>query len=219
MGGQVARAIEAHNRGPAVGQLTLEESTAAVLSAAVYKGKDMDHQIATPVGAVRLAEQYGSPLRGTCAALFKGDDYDFLAFSGTNFAESPVGDLMADVGVLFGGSLAHMPWKTTILQALREAEERGHTLVITGHSLGGVQAAANYVQLHKHHGGRFLKLHTFNAGTGLVDVAIQTVIPLDAIAQGFFNEGGVSSTHRSINHRIVKDVVSSGVSLGSITKS
>eukprot|EP00931_Biecheleriopsis_adriatica_P074177 TRINITY_DN48296_c0_g1_i1.p1 TRINITY_DN48296_c0_g1~~TRINITY_DN48296_c0_g1_i1.p1 ORF type:complete len:137 (+),score=19.92 TRINITY_DN48296_c0_g1_i1:371-781(+) len=107
-----------------------------------------------------------------------------------------------------------MPWEDAVSEALETARAKGHQFTLTGHSLGGVQAAANYNVLAPHH--RDLNLQVFNCSSGLGNIILGQLLPVDAIAQAALAAGdyGCRSTH----HHILGDVCSSGTPLVAVTK-
>lgn len=211
--GLIARLIEGASR--SLSDMTPFEDAAAIVSAAVYHSMEY---VDTPVGRLQRTHTYQSPIRGNCACLYVGPSHTFLAFRGTD-PDHPnfCGDMTSNVGVAFGGSVAHAPWASVVPKVVAEARARGHRLTFTGHSLGGVQAAANFTAFGtKLVNGGDMRLEVFNCGSGLGNIIIGQLLPVDAAEHALFAATG--SSCRSTHHHILGDVISSGAPLVALTK-
>lgn len=97
-----------------------------------------------------------------------------------------------------------------------KATDKGHRLILAGHSLGGCQASANYTAFCAR-GGEFdsTKMHLFNCGSGGGNIIVGQLMPVDAMAAGltYMTNGSVRAHH----HHVWGDVLSSGSPLVALT--
>lgn len=188
-----------------------EAHACAHASAGVYKEID----VLTPPGSSEMSKvwTFSSKMRGTCGILYQSDDYTVLAWAGS---QSAADWFVCNAAIAVAGSSAHMPWPDVLRRCHRRARESGHSLILTGHSLGGCQAASNFINsCDRFSGYSDVKLHVFNCGSGLGNIAIGQVLPVDIVTKLI---GKLGDLHiRAHHHHIIGDPLSSGTPLCAVT--